>query len=390
MERPESVKEAGGRSRDSRNIAPEFVDEISARGIVGMLSPRLSIGCSRPCKAEGEFEARSERIARSVRLVLAGSLLSGPIACGSGTLDAGRDNPADALPVGRDNPVIVTNDGAYDNWHGEYAVLLAHAGGPPLAGIVISAGGMWYDLEANFSGWQDFVTRARESGLADVPDPIQSAGPPLQRPENDDIDSTPANDSEGARFIVRVSSELGRPDRPLVVATGGRLTDIADAYLIDPTVTERVVVVSSLGTFSKEANVAIMGRPNGEMDPWADFIVIHRFRYVQVSAFYDQLSDLPEDRLTELPDNPLGAWMSAKRSQLLGTPLASDQVSVIALGVPRYTSGFSRVSPSDWQDGYPTLVPDENGDDWLVTASDGEAARERLWDILRDPATFEP
>ena len=53
-----------------------------------------------------------------------------------------------------------------------------------------------------------------------------------------------------------------------------------------------------------------MGMPNGEMDPWADAIVATRFRYVQVSAFYDQLADLPTSILGMLPANDFGARAS--------------------------------------------------------------------------------
>ena len=310
------------------------------------------------------------------------------VAC-SGTLDAGSDRPRETLPVGPENPVILSNDGPYDNWHGEYAVLLAHAGGPALAGIVVSTGGAWFDLDSNFSGWQELVTRARESGLASIPDPIRSPSAPLERPDDGNVDSTAANDSEGARFIVQKSSELSRSDRPVVFATGGRLTDVADAYLIDPTVTDRVIVVASLGTgFSADEQVARMGIPNGEMDPWANAVVVQRFRYVQVSAYYDQLADVPAERVAELPDNPLGVWMGAKQPDVLATPLASDQVSVIALGIPGFTLGVTHVSLSGVENDEPMLVPDRNGTGWLVTASDGAAATARFWELLLEPATF--
>jgi hypothetical protein len=306
------------------------------------------------------------------------------VAC-SGSLDAGEDRPRETLPVGPENPVILSNDGAYDNWQGEYAALLAQVGGPTLAGIVISTGGMWFDLDANVSGWQELVTSARESGLQDLPDPIRSTSAPLVRPMDGDIDSTVPNDSEGARFIVETSARLSRPGRPVVVATGGRLTDVADAYLIDPTVPERVIVVASLGSgFSEDEEIAHMGIPNGEMDVWADAVVIQRFRYVQVSAFYDQLSDVPEERMTELPDNAFGDWMRAKQSQIFGTPLASDQVGVIALGVPAFTQAVTRVSQAGWNaEDQPTLAPDRRGQGWLVTASEGKAATERFWELLR-------
>jgi hypothetical protein len=312
------------------------------------------------------------------------------MACG-GTLDAGSDRPRETLPVGPDNPVILTNDGPYDNWQGEYALLLAQAGGPSLAGLVVGTGGLWSDLEANFGGWQELVTSARESGLVNVPDPIRSASQPLVRPDDGDIDSTAPNDSDGARFIVETSSRLAQAGRPVVVATGGRLTDVADAYLVDPTVTERVVVVSSLGTgFSDGEDAAHMGVPNGEMDVWADFIVAERFRYVQVSAYYDQLTDVPSERTPELPDNPLGDWMRAKQPEILETPVASDQVGVIALGVPAFVRSVTRISPSGWDsDDQPTLAADPAGQGWLVTASDGEAATKRFWELLLEPTSLE-
>jgi hypothetical protein len=309
------------------------------------------------------------------------------LAC-NGTLDAGENRPRETLPVGPENPVIVSNDGPYDNWQGEYAMLLAQADGPPLAGIVVSTGGMWSDLDANYRGWQELVTSARDSGLENVPDPTRSASAPLVRPADGEIDSTTPNDSDGARFIVETSSRLARPERPVVVATGGRLTDVADAYLVDPSVTERVVVVASLGSgFSDGDEVAHMGIPNGEMDAWADAIVVRRFRYVQVSAYYDQLGDVPAERLPELPDNAFGDWMRAKRAEILATPVASDQVGVIALGIREFTRAVTRVSQAGWNaDDQPTLAPDPHGHGWLVTASDGAVATRRFWELLLDPA----
>jgi hypothetical protein len=322
------------------------------------------------------------------RAAFACALSSLLAACG-GTLDAGSDHPRETLPVGPENPVILTNDGAYDNWQGEYAVLLAQADAPPLAGIVVSTGGLWSDLDSNFSAWQELVTQARASGLANLPDPIRSPSEPLQRPDDEAIESTLPNDSEGARFIVETSARLSRPDRPVVIATGGRLTDVADAYLIDSTVAERAIVVSSLGTgFADGEQVARMGVPNGEMDPWADAIVTQRFRYVQVSAYYDQLSDVPEERLPELPDNPFGEWIAAKQPKILSTPLASDQVSVLALGIPEFARAVTRVSQSGWEMDQPTLAPDPHGHGWLVSASEGAAATAHLWELLLAPETF--
>jgi hypothetical protein len=308
-----------------------------------------------------------------------------------GVLDAGHDLERAALPVGPKNPVVLVNDGPRDNWQGEYAVLLSERGGAPLVGIVVIAGGQWFDLDANLTGWQELVTAARASGLTGVPDLTRSASQPLGRPTDDDIESTVPNDSDGARFIVETSRRLATPELPLVVATGCRLTEVADAYLIDPTVVDRVVVVASLGTgFSNGESIGRMGVPNGEMDPWANAIVARKFRYVQVSAYYEQTFDLPTERLDELPDNPLGNWMREKQPDILGTELASDQISVLAVGFPPFVRRVARLSAGAWEDEVLTLTPDEGGQVWLVTESDGAAATARLWELLKDPGTFGP
>jgi hypothetical protein len=321
--------------------------------------------------------------------ILALGSLSFVTACG-GTLDAGSDLTPERLPVGPDNPVILTNDGPSDNWHGEYAVLLAHAGGPPLAGMVVSTGGMWLDLEANLGGWRDLVQSARASGLVNVPDPVSSIGAPLRRPSDGDIDATTPNDSAGARFIVETSARLARPDRPVVVATGGRLTDVADAYLIDPTVTERVVVVSSLGTgFSADESLAHLGVPNGEMDAWASAIVVQRFRYVQVSAYYSQPADFPSERLVALPDNPFCDRIREKRAEISSNRLAADQVSVLALGVGDFARDVMRVAFAGFELNEPLLRRDPRGPAWLVGTSDASAVSNAIWPLLLDPTTFE-
>jgi hypothetical protein len=172
------------------------------------------------------------------------------------------------------------------------------------------------------------------------------------------------------------------------VLTGGRLTDVADAYLIDPTMPERVVVVSALGTTTTSGGA--MGVPNGEMDPWAEMIVAARFRYVQVSAYYDQLTDLPASRVAELPANALGAWMAAKQTKILRVPLAADQVAVAALCLPEFTLTVDRVSPARLIEpgatAGPDLVSDPDGRGWLVTESMGAVATDRLWELLGDTA----
>ncbi len=321
----------------------------------------------------------------SVRaLIWQGLVLCTTFACG-GTLDAGSDDPRGLLPLDERNPIILCNDGATDNWQGEYAILFASTDGPPLSGIVINAGWPWTDLDENMAGWQQMVDAAHESGLTKIPDPVPSDGPALVRPEDGDIDSTEPNRSAGARFIVETSQEVSTPSRPAVVVTGGSLTDVADAYLMDHTITDRVIVVSALGT--AEADSAAMGLPNGQVDAWAGAIVAQRYRYVQVTGYsFDPSADVPSSELSRLPSNPFGEWIAAKQPDIKN---AIDQVGIMVVAMPSFVSNVIRVEPSgEDADGIPLLAAAPGGSAEVVTSVDTALGVARLWEMLLDPATF--
>jgi hypothetical protein len=308
------------------------------------------------------------------------------------TRDLGSTVPHGQLPVDERNPIVLVNDNAFDNWQGEYSILFANGGGPQLVAIIVNTSGPWPDINANIAGWRAMVAAAREGGLRNVPDPISSIGPPLTRPADGQFASTTPNRSEGARAILDAAARLSLPYRPLVVVTGDRLTDVADAYLMDPTITERLVVISSLGTTTSSG--ASMGAPNGEMDPWADAIVTAQYRFVQVSAFYDQLSDVPASRVPDLPSNPFGDWIAAKAPKIWDLPQAADQVAVMAVGTPSFAVTVERVSVAalvaHGATTGPELVADPNGPVWLVTKSASAGAAQRFWQILGSPPTNAP
>ena len=288
--------------------------------------------------------------------------------------------------------MIIANDSVTDNWMGEYAMLLASSGGPPLVGIIVnpSRAPYWPDLAANVDGWNQLVAAARASGLRDVPDATGSAGEPLVRPADGDIDHTTPNMSAGAKLIVDLAARRSTPWRPVVVVTGSRLTDVADAYLIDHTVTERVVVVSALG--GPASTGTVMGWPNGELDPWADWIVGQRFRYIQINGYYDQLGDVTSANTANLPDNALGTWMAAKLPTVLQIPMSSDQIGVLAVAIPTFVTAVSRavVDPSAAFDSTtgPPLLGQADGSAWVVPSCDSSLASDRLWKMLLDPHTF--
>ena len=330
---------------------------------------------------------RRQRQSRSCRAILAGALalVLASAAC-DGTLDAGRDVPRGPLPVDARNPVIIDSDGWSDNWMGEYAALLANSGGPPLVGIIANATRYWPNATANAIGWMDLVTAARDSGLHNLPGVTISAGPAMVRPANGQVDSTQPNGSAGARLIVELSRQLSLPWRPVVVLGVAPLTNLADAYLLDPTVVDRVVVVAALGSYA--APNGVMNGPNGDLDPWANWIVAQKFRYVQVSAYYDQLGDVTPAQVPSLPSNPFGARMAGKLPDLFAIPQASDQITVLSVALPTFAVGVRRASPDtsvafDAMQG-PPLVPNDSGNVWIVTRIAAPLAASCLWQMLLD------
>jgi hypothetical protein len=311
-------------------------------------------------------------------------------ACSGQTLDAGYDTPHGLLPVDERNPIILSNDNYDDNWQGVFAVLFANAGGGPLAGIIINGSTYAPDLKKNLTAWQELTTAAHASGLRGIPDPIASQGSPLARPSNGSIDSTVPNRSAGAQLIVEASARQALPNRPLALVTGGRLTDVADAYLMDNTVVERVVVVSALGSVTRTG--AIMGPSNGELDSWADWIVTQRFTYVQVSAYYDQTTDITTAQLGSLPKNDFGDFIAKQQPIIRNNLPEADHVSMLAVGLPKFVLAMEPVAldPNGVFDSTmgPSLVPDAKGPVQLVTGVDGALASARLWQMLQDPKTF--
>jgi hypothetical protein len=309
------------------------------------------------------------------------------------TYSAGSNSPHGLLPVVDErNPIVLMNDSESENWQGEYAVLLANGGGPKLVGIIVGTNPNSPNIDDNVAPWRKLVKAARDSNLRNIPDPIASIGDPLTRPTSGVIEDTVANHSEGANRIIEAANEFSLPYRPLVVVTGGRLTDVADAYLMDHSVPNRVVVVSALGSLTSTGGA--MGIPNGEMDPWADTIVTACFRYIQVSAFYDQLTDVPTSRLSELPQNTFGKWIAAKQPNIWNDLQAVDQVAVAAVGIPNFALDVAPVAPVGPTEASATAGPalnvNSDGTGWLVRKSDGHAATSRFWQLLLDPATFAP
>lgn len=311
-------------------------------------------------------------------------LLAAQVSGCTGTLDAGRDRAHRGLDVDSRNPIVLCNDGPMDNWQGEFAVLLSNFDGPKVVGLIVNESPAWPNLSDNVDGWKDLSSAAQASGLTALPEPTPSSSAFKVRPSDGRIDSTQVTASPGAELIVSAARQYAQPSRPLVVVTGTRLTDLADAYLLDRAVAERIVVVASIGTLTETG--AQMGSPNGEMDYWADVIVASRLNYIQVSRFYDQTEDVTDPDVSRLPANAFGAWMAAKQPNLLETEVAADQVALLSVAAPSYVTKLDTVVPR-YEDGGKLALPPpldygSGSSASVVTETDPKLSRQLLWQML--------
>ncbi len=215
---------------------------------------------------------------------------------------------------------------------------------------------------------------------------MASASTPLVEPADGNIEDTRCNCSDGAQMIVTAALASTASNHPLVVITGGRLTDIADAYLMNRAVAKRIFVISSLGSSG------LMGTPNGEMDPWADVIVSQQLRYIQVSDFqdYDQTADLNPSILAQLPENPFTDWIKKKQPGIWTDDLAADQVAVAAFAIPGFVSALPQHVAPDGTDssGSPILVSNAAGPVQVIAHINPAPGTARFRAMLLDPTTF--
>jgi len=99
-------------------------------------------------------------------------------------------------------------------------------------------------------------------------------------------------------------------------------------------------------------------------------------------------------KVADLPANPFGAWMAAKATHVFQIAMSSDQIGVLALGVPTFVTTVERAvvdtsAAFDATTG-PPLLAQADGSVWIVSRCDSAMAADRLWKTLRDPRTFGP
>lgn len=303
------------------------------------------------------------------------------------------------LPFTKENPVLYDNDDHRDTYTDEYLFSLASAGTIKLVGVITtySANKPEYDLFVK--GRQEIIDKARISGFKSLPDALAGPFTVLQRPASNRIEDTKPLRSAAGKLIVQKALQASS-SLPLVIITGGQLTAIADAYLQDSSIANKVIISGLFGARDKTYNA--------DLDAWAWAIVLCKFKCVSFSdsdddTLYNQtfkraLPQTPKQRFAnEMDDGKLPAtifykWMYEKHHPVHpASYMQQDGDAPPALSLTRqdYVQDLERWRCSGInKNGLPVLVRDEKGSLYLITKSNVTVATEEFWRALEDSAVW--
>ncbi len=296
---------------------------------------------------------------------------------------------------------IVDNDIMDDTQTLEIALAAGSSGLMDLRAILISR---WVPYENRWNAvvqqaWAAMIrTAAIKDGFANVPP--NYPGVPLgttfdQRiPASRRIEDTAPFKSPAAYKIVEEARNCTARN-PLIVIVGGRATCIADAYLIDPAIADKVIVAQYLDYVGGD------GRLRGyniQEDVWAANIVLKNFRVVAAYSanLYEYAPEVHLDAGSEvdrgkMPGAYLKDLMCLKAHPLLRREHADGDGHGIALlqAGAGLIKSYQRWSYDRYEDGKVHLKPDPNGG--ILKVSDYRSrgdVTDAWWNIVKAPGVF--
>ncbi len=276
------------------------------------------------------------------------------------------------------SPVIYDNDWDGDVYTGEYLMALSSAGAINLVGMVSTAtcptDESWCNPSSNCSRnpaqMQNMINSATNSGIENIPS-IVHVGPcsVFSRPGSGNPDDTIAKNSDGGRFI-RDAALNATPEHPLIVVVGGPLTTVADAYLLNPGIADRIVVFYNGGNVETGySGYLYVGYKdyNSDSDMWAASICVRRLKMVLLGKPFFKEPNLggrcpvtyKNDILLRLPNTPLRQFMYDKDWPSLTDGANSrdaDAPPAIALLARDYVTDWGYATYDFWDNDYGTKL----------------------------------
>jgi hypothetical protein len=322
-----------------------------------------------------------------------------------------------APPYDRSLPMIYDNDGTIESGFTDPFVLaMSSAGVINLRGIVATCSYAEETRIPPFSPVPDdknfciierkeLFEKARRSGFKNIP-PLY-AGPTLsfqsRKPGSGRIEDTAPFNSPGGRFI-RDQARLATATRPLVIFMGGQCTAVVDAYLLDPTIADKMVLAWVTGHKRSDGQMD-SNEYNAGVDPWGTYIAHARLRVVAYcfpNDGTDAYALTPKSRLPELPDTELRTTMMENRwprgNGTFSEPSVDwDAMPAFWLFRPEYIVRTKRVSFSHWYPSpwtpvvqLPFYREDPAGRTLVVWDGSRTVATDEWWRRMKDPAAWGP
>jgi len=318
------------------------------------------------------------------------------------------------LPYDHACPVIYDNDGVIESGYTDvYIMALASAKIIQLKGIITTCSYGEEQRTPRFSATpedelvrerQELIEKARRSGLRNLPDATAGPSLSLKRPASRRVEDTVPYGTPGSWLIVK-EARKATPTKPLVVVMGGQGTCVADAYLMDPSIADKMVLAWNVGNKNSSGDVDYYSYNLG-VDPWATYIAFERLRVVAFPYTHDDnhaddgFAATPKSRLGELPDTELRQTMREAAWPRGGGTVSEPTVDIDVTGAIALTRldyvlntkrvSFGRWEPDPWGEGkqVPYFKQDPEGRVLVVWESNAAVATEEWWRRVQAPAAW--
>ncbi|MEM9830033.1 MAG: hypothetical protein AAF944_05325 [Bacteroidota bacterium] len=280
--------------------------------------------------------------------------------------------------------VVFDNDDHRDTYTEEMLMIAEHLGVLDLKAIITTY--QHSEYPEFVKGREEIQGKAKQAGLKVDYSLFSGTNETLTVPQSGKIRDTETLDTDGSQFIVSEAKQAS-PEQPLAILTGGQLTSVANAYLLDSTIADRVIVLGLFGAPKIDYNA--------NLDAWAWTIILAKMKVVSFKFREDngdfghaflQMPSVPKDRLKEvLPRDAFTQWMINKRhpsQEVLQRD--GDGNALATLLSDKYVTNYRRWSfqKIDPNKHHPVMMLNPDGKVYEILDADKEIGTEAYWQLL--------
>src|SRR5690606_36565379 len=158
-----------------------------------------------------------------------------------------------------------------------------------------------YTMQQTIDQWNRVIKAINNAGEKMLA-PVVGSEHRMEVPASNKIQDTKWYSSPGVDLIIREAMKASK-ERPLVIFIGGQATTVANAYLKNPAIADRIVAIHVNGY--RDAP-----RPRGfnTIDAWSAYVVMKNMRYVNFTGdlygwYKDKNVNLTQEMINSLPNN---------------------------------------------------------------------------------------